>query len=134
MDRVFLDANVLFSAAYMDESEFRLLWELEGVELWTSTYAADEALRSLGEKRPQRLAELRRLLSRIHVHASTGSERALPPGLPLEEKDRPVLAAAIEIRATHLLTGDKAHFGRYYGRLAGGVRILTPAEYLRRRE
>jgi predicted nucleic acid-binding protein len=59
------------------------------------------------------------------------SPAPLPAGIHVEEKDRPVLAAAIEIRATHFLTGDKTHFGRYYGRLVGGVRVLTPAEYLR---
>jgi len=133
MDRVFLDANVLFSAAYMDDSEFRLLWELDTVELWTSSYAADEALRSLEEKRAERLGELHRLLSRVRIHELDSPGMALPAGLLLEEKDRPVLAAALEIRATHLLTGDKTHFGRYYGRAVGGVRILTPAEYLRKR-
>ncbi len=32
--------------------------------------------------------------------------------------------------ATHLLTGDKDHFGRYYGLSIEGVLILRPASYM----
>ena len=39
MDRVFLDANVLFSAAYRQDSSLLRLWELKDVELVTSAYA-----------------------------------------------------------------------------------------------
>jgi hypothetical protein len=52
----------------------------------------------------------------------------------LAEKDAPILLAAIGARATHLLTGDVRDFGRYFGKRLGGVLVLTPGEYLRRRE
>ncbi len=35
MDRLFLDANVLFSAAYRDDSGLQRLWDLSDVELVT---------------------------------------------------------------------------------------------------
>ena len=41
MDRVFLDANVLFSAASTPDSGLRALWSLAGVELVTSEFALD---------------------------------------------------------------------------------------------
>ncbi len=41
----------------------------------------------------------------------------------------PILLAAIDGRATHLLTGDREHFGSFYRREIGGVLILPPAEY-----
>ena len=59
-----------------------------------------------------------------------------PPGsLPvaLPEKDVPILADAIESGATHLLTGDKQHFGPYLGSDVGGLLVLTPSAYLRTR-
>ena len=43
MDRVFLDANILYSVGYKDTSALRKLWELIEVELLTSFYAVDEA-------------------------------------------------------------------------------------------
>ena len=36
--------------------------------------------------------------------------------LVLPAKDRPIFLAAVEAHATHLLTGDRAHFGPYFGR------------------
>jgi predicted nucleic acid-binding protein len=131
VDRVFLDANVLFSAAFSPGSPLRRLRELAGAELWTSQYAAAEAIRNLQDPRPQCLVELHRLLSLLQVHEMGPSQAPLPDGIRIDEKDRPILAAAIEIRATHFLTGDKTHFGRYYGRTVGGVKVLTPAEYLK---
>ncbi len=47
MDRLFLDANVLFSAAYREDAGLVELWKLEDVELVTSAYAFEEARRNL---------------------------------------------------------------------------------------
>ena len=46
------------------------------------------------------------------------------PGLP--EKDRLVLAAAAALGCGALVTGDRTHFGRFYGRTVAGVRIHSP--------
>jgi hypothetical protein len=46
--------------------------------------------------------------------------------LPLPGKDRPVLAAAIRHRCEALVTGDRAHFGRFYGKAIHGVTIHSP--------
>ena len=100
MDRVFLDANVLFSAAYKSKSNLARLWTISDVELLTSTYAAEEARVNLVDSAQQlRLAELLRSMT-----LSAGLA-ALPAGVALPEKDRPILQAAIYVRATHLLTG-----------------------------
>jgi hypothetical protein len=59
VDRLFLDANVLFSAAYRPTRGVARLWELERVELLTSAYAADEArLNLMEEDQRQRLTKL----------------------------------------------------------------------------
>ena len=42
----------------------------------------------------------------------------------------PILLAAIEGGATHLLTGDREHFGPYFRLEVAGVLILPPAEYM----
>jgi len=46
------------------------------------------------------------------------------------EHDRPILWAAISLRATHLLSGDFKAFGRFYGQTIEGVAIMPPAAYL----
>jgi hypothetical protein len=58
----------------------------------------------------------------------------LPDAIELPEKDRPILLSAIAGHASHVITGDKDHFGAFYGRTILGVLILPPAAYLKRRE
>jgi hypothetical protein len=52
--------------------------------------------------------------------------------MELPATDRPIFLSAVAVRATHLLTGDRAHFGPYFGLTIAGVRIERPADYLRR--
>ena len=131
MDRVFLDANVLFSAAYRLDAGLRRLWGLKDVELVTSAYAVAEARRNLDTT--QQRADLTKLLAVMTVLAVPLGNFSFPPGIELPEKDSPILAAAIHARATYLLTGDFKDFGRYYGQTVEGVLILRPAAYLRTR-
>ncbi len=130
MDRLFLDANVLFSAAYRPDAPIRRLWRLSGAELLTSSYAAEEARRNLREGRQQEdLEELLASMPVVTTSADLGSHPALET-VQLPEKDVPILLAAVGAGATHLITGDFTHFGPYYGEKLGGVLILLPARYL----
>jgi len=125
---VFLDANVLFSAAYRADSGLQRLWKYRSVVLITSGYAADEAIRNLEDVDQQR--RLDELLRQVEiVPESLG--RHEPEAWNLPEKDRPILAAAIRAEATHLLTGDLRHFGHLMGSTVEGVQVLRPAQYLR---
>jgi hypothetical protein len=45
----------------------------------------------------------------------------------------PIMLAAIEARATHLLTGDMRHFGAYFGKKIHDILIIPPGDYLRLR-
>ncbi len=130
MDRVFLDANVLFSAAYRSHSGLILLWQLKQVKLVTSEYAVEEARINLDDEAQR--ARLRKLLESVAI-IPTVSSGPLPSGVDLPEKDHPILLTALKAKASHLLTGDKQDFGRYFGRRIGGVLILPPADYFKRR-
>ena len=133
--RVFLDANVLFSAAKSDgavRALLRLLVE-RGHESWADAYVVAEARRNLVAKGPEAVHVLDALLARLRVAAAAppASEPADVAWLP--EKDRPVLAAAIHLHCDALVTGDRTHFGAGYGRKLGGVVIHSPrslAEHL----
>jgi len=133
--RVFLDANVLFTAAYSPDGLSALLVELGAagrVTLLTSPLAIVEAERNLEAKRPAALATMRRSLAAVRVvrePAPADVERLTPP--ELSSKDRPLLAAAIGAHATHFVTGDVADFGRWMGRRARlPLQVMTPRQFL----
>jgi hypothetical protein len=50
MDRPFLDANVLFSAAYKIDAQLLQLWKLQNVRLCSSLYALQEARINLADE------------------------------------------------------------------------------------
>lgn len=120
---VFLDSNILFSASYRSPNLFERLWTLRDARMITSRYCAEEARRNLAlPEQAQRLVQ--------HL-AVTGivddcPEDQLPDTWMLPAKDIPVLAAAAQARADVLLTGDRNHFGRYYGLQVMGVAIESP--------
>ena len=132
MDRVFLDANVLFSAAYLPDSRITLLWSLPGVTLLSSHYAVNEATSNLALSRPSSISKLSDLLKAVE---SVGQPLAGSISFEVEivEKDRPILESAIGASATHLLTGDRRHFGHLLGKTILGTQILVPSEYLQSR-
>lgn len=128
MDRLFLDANVLFSAAYRPNAGLLHFWKLKNVVLCSSGYALEEARINLTEEiQRRRLARLAR-----NIELFDALPRQLSQGFSLPEKDMPILLAAIEARATHLITGDVRHFGRYFGEKIAGIVVLPPAAYLRK--
>jgi predicted nucleic acid-binding protein len=129
MDRLFLDANVLFSAAYRPDAGLLKLWKLPQATLCGSRYAVEEARINLPEEAQQeRLAQIS-----AHLQLFDVIEQELPPGISLPEKDRPIVLAAVAARATHLLTGDMRHFGSYLGKKIAGIEVLLPGMYLKER-
>ncbi|HWO27435.1 MAG TPA: hypothetical protein VNO32_01415 [Candidatus Acidoferrum sp.] len=127
MDRLFLDANVLFSAAYKINARLLGFWSLRDVTLCSSCYALEEARINLDdEDQRMRLVKLAGSLQLFEAR-----QTQLPPGISLPEKDIPILLAAFEARATHLLTGDVRDFGGYFGKKIKGIEIAPPGQYLR---
>jgi predicted nucleic acid-binding protein len=129
MDRVFLDANVLFSAAYKPNTSLLRLWNLADVTLCSSRHALEEARTNLdGEEQKVRLNQLAK-----KVRLFEANDAPLPRGVVLPGKDVPIFLGAIAAQATHLLTGDIRHFGPYFGKKIAGVAIVLPGTYLKQR-
>lgn len=127
-DRVFLDANVLFSAAYRVDSALVALWTpARAINVCSSQYAIEEARRNMEDSDARE--RLEKLIAGVEMVPEVATGR-VPTGITLPEKDRPILLAAIATGATHLLTGDRAHFGSYFGRQIGGVLVQRPGDYL----
>lgn len=132
MDRVFLDADVLYSMAYLERSGLSRLLTLDA-QLLSSGYAVEEARRNLAIDRPEALPRLDRVLAEISI-VDAPREAKLPTNVRLDRKDEPILLAAIHGNANYLLTGDARHFAHLYGTRIEGVLILRPAEFFRRRK
>jgi hypothetical protein len=125
---VFLDANVLFSAAYRAGSALeRFRDRTLDIALLSSPYAIEEANRNLDERDAR--TRLQTLITTLEIVPDVAGGD-VPTGVVLPEKDLPIVLAAIAAGATHLVTGDRAHFGPYYGRRISGVLIQRPGDYL----
>ena len=126
--RIFLDANILFSAAKSDGAIRRLLHLLSGKghQCTVDAYVSEEARRNIAAKAPEAMPVLEALLSHMpRVDAHVG-ELSPDAALLLPEKDRPVLDAAIRQGCAVLLTGDSTHFAALYGKTIQGVTIHSP--------
>jgi predicted nucleic acid-binding protein len=126
--RLFLDANVLFSAAKTDGAVRQLLRMLREArhEFQVDDYVIAEARHNLIAKGPEALAALYGLLEHCHRHPVRRAG-PIPEAVDwLPEKDRPVMSAAILLRCDALITGDRTHFGVNYGKVIAGVTIHSP--------
>ena len=131
MDELFLDANVLVSAAWKANTRMQQFWSLENVELITSEYAIAETERSLPAQ--EQLDRFHYFAARLRIiEDGTYEHIRLPDGVSIRQKDVPIVQAAIAAQATHLITGDRHDFGDYFGQTIEGVEIIQPAEYLKR--
>ena len=125
--KVFLDANILFSASNTESATRRLLEALAANHvLVASTHIWEEARRNLERKRPHLLSGL----AQLGRHVEITKAFAMPTERPewLAEKDVPVLAGAIGAGCTHLWTSDRRHFGHVYGQCIQGILVLSSIE------
>lgn len=129
--RIFLDANILFSASYKVDSRFLQFWEVPDATVITSFYAADETRRNCINQ--SHLRRLEHLLASTFLVANAGGVEYVEH-IHLPQKDQPILTAAIAGKSDYLVTSDKAHFGSYYGKQIkteyGDVTIIAPAVFL----
>ena len=129
---VFLDANVLFSAA-IGGPAFELLIALTDervVSLATSRACVAEAEVNLERKRPTSLDALADILVRVSVVTDQGNDDVRWASELLHPDDVHVLAAARRAGADVLLTGDTTHFGLLMERDDLGLRVRTPRAFL----
>lgn len=130
--RLFLDANVLFTAAHNPQGKAALVCELGRAGIWqlaTSAYALEEARRNLARKYPDRVAGLDEVAKGMRVVADN-SDSPCPD--PLPAKDCPIYRAAHACGADVLLTGDVRDFGFLMNapEEANGLTVQTVADFL----
>jgi predicted nucleic acid-binding protein len=132
--KIFLDANVVFSAAHREEGRAQELISSGTAKrhtFITSRHALEEARRNLQVKSHGFEKRLAQLLDEVAVVAEAPAalvEWARGEGLP--PQDAPILAAAMHAGAELLVTGDARDFGHLYDRILQGTRIVSPKRAL----
>lgn len=125
MIRLFLDSNVLFTAAHNPKGKASLVIELAEAGNWevvTCAYCIAEARLNLDKKYPAALGRLSGILRTVRLVPDVAGERC---PLLLPEKDRPVFASAQRCKATHFLTGDRRHFGPYMNKAKDTMEVVV---------
>ena len=125
--RIFLDANILFSAAQTDGAVRRLITLLHESDhqLVADAYVWEEARRNLVARYPSALPALDALAQKIKIFPLHGDQGA--GSLPIDDKDKPVLTAAITRHCGALVTGDRTHFCHLFGTSVQGVTNYSPS-------
>jgi predicted nucleic acid-binding protein len=126
--RVFLDANILFSAAKSAGAVRELLRRLgrAGHTSCADAYVVEEARRNLATKGAAAVGSLEDVLASVEVGAFRPDTLPAAIAALIDEKDRPVVAAAVRMSCDVLLTGDRTHFGALYGQQVLGVTVHSP--------
>ena len=135
---MFLDANVLFSAA-IGSRTCRAIWDLPDLVLITSDYCREEALRNLDAKgHPDGSTWLHGRLQPAEITSTPPPSlwdqvaRHLPESAA---SDRPVLAAAVAAGAQTLVTGNTRDFGALIAARTGAPGFpygYTPRGFIQR--
>lgn len=133
--KLFLDANIIFTAAYSAQGISRGLFHLAAVEkcsLYSSAFAHEEAFRNIFNKAPQKLDDLAVLMKQAVILAEPHPRWVTwAAALPLVQKDAPVFAAAIRGKVDIFVTCDRRDFGHLFGCVLHGVKVLTPVDALK---
>ena len=120
--RVFIDANVLFSASKTGSNISRLLkLLLEQGNAITSDFAVEEARRNIELKRPGWEAEFSTLVQAVEIVPSV----QFPLPVTIVGKDQTILCTATRSGCNALVTGDRQHFGHLYDQTIQGVLVVT---------
>ena len=130
--RLFLDANILFTAAHNPNGKAALVISLGQaglLQLATSSYTRAEAHRNLQRKYPACVEIFEQQLATICLVAES-DQGICPDGLA--EKDCPIYRAAQASKADVLLTGDIRDFGFLMNapNKTEGLLIQTVADFL----
>jgi hypothetical protein len=119
--RIFLDANVLFSASNAGSNIAGLVsWAATREAVVTSDLAVAEARKNLELKRSNWLPAFD-VIASLEIVPSV----LFPLPISVVTKDAPLLCAAIRSPCTLFVTGDKRDFGHLYGQKVQGVEIVS---------
>lgn len=137
--RVFVDTSVLIAglASVTGASATVLdLAEAGVIKLVISRQVVIEADRNVTAKLPRMVERFRAFLQRLapELEEDPSPEEIKTAAVLVHPKDASILAAALKSKADFLVTLDKKHFLSIKTRLHGQLKIVTPAEFIKRFE
>lgn len=131
--RIFLDADILFSAAFSKGAIRRLIHDIRDAShtVVADRYVIEEAMRNISVHRSEALPVLHEILVFLEIVPTRYKLSPSGPSIELPEKDIPVLATALGARCDIVMTGDARHFGTLLGTSVGGGTIRSPVDTAR---
>lgn len=134
--RVFLDSNVIFSGLYSPRGAPGIILELfikGAINVVVSQQVLDEVIRTVKEKAPGALPALSRLLFSAppEVNADPKLAEIKRWTVELSLADAAILAAAVQTQPDYFITGDNHFIAKASMAEEAGLRIVTPAQFLK---
>ena len=131
--KVFLDSNVIFSAAYSGKEKSRsyLFFELQTlniIKIYISNLVKFESIHNIKIKKPEKLDFLNELLSKADIIEDVDVYYEFAKNLP--ENDKIILSSAIYRDIDFFITGNTKDFLTFYNKKLKNTLILTPKDFL----
>jgi len=131
--RVFLDANVFFSAFYGSRNCERIIkaHQQEEISLVTSSLVIEESLRNIQEKIPAVISSFKDLLTNNPPELIADPAEIDPKiRLLVDEKDQPIFTSAILGKVKYFVTGNTKDFKAKELQKVTGIKVLTPKQFV----
>ena len=136
MDKIFLDANVLFSATFSDTGASNYLFRLGGnwkIKLYSSIYAINEAKKNLENKLGKEAIPKFLLQLSILSKADKSKYESSKYSSFIASKDAPILESAEKMKVDYLITLDRKDFmSKKMANADLPFTIMLPGDYLRK--
>ncbi len=131
--KVFLDSNIVFSAAYSGKEKSRsyLFFELQNlniIKIYISNLVKFESVHNIKIKKPEKLDFLNELLCKVAIIKDVDVYYEFAKTLP--ENDRIILSSAIYHNIDFFITGNTKDFLTFYNKKLKNTLILTPKDFL----
>ena len=131
--KVFLDSNIVFSAAYSvkEKSRSYIFFELQDlniIEIYISNLVKFESIHNIKIKKPEKLDFLNELLSKADIIEDLDVYYEFTKTLP--ENDRIILSSAVYHNIDFFITGNTKDFLTFYNKKLKNTLILTPKDFL----
>ena len=136
MIKAFLDANILFAAAYSSTGGSFYIFELakkDKIKVFTSRLAVKEAEKNLRDKASEEaLDRFYNFMSEIDIKFVEANRDLAKSEFSriTGEKDAPIFAAALKSGAVFLITLDKKHLLNIRFSKIGKLQIVSPGDFI----